>query len=84
VPQVVRCDAYQTVSPDSLVGRVKDAGSPVVDPRDRALKAAAASTAPGDRYEVAVALATAPHPGARARGEDTLRWLGAVGTLAAV
>ena len=47
-------------------------------------EAAAAWTSLGDRYEAAVVLATAPDPHARARGEDTLRRLGAVGTLAAV
>jgi hypothetical protein len=47
-------------------------------------EAADAWTALGERYEAAVVLATAPDPGARARGEDTLARLGAVGTLAAV
>jgi hypothetical protein len=47
-------------------------------------EAAGAWTALGDRYEAAVVLATAPDPGARARGEDIVGRLGAAGTLAAV
>src|SRR3954447_4023209 len=47
-------------------------------------EAAAVWTALGERYEAAAVLATASDHGARARGEDALGRLGALGTLAAV